>query len=248
VILFAAALGGAIAGSFLNALLFRYGTGHSVLKGRSRCLRCGHTLAAADLVPILSYLWLEGRCRYCHTRISAQYPLVECAAAALGALVAAQSATPLEFGLWFIAWMTLLFVFVYDMRHHVIPWECSGVLAVLGILSLSGHGLEILSVAAGPLVAAPLLALSLVSGGRLMGWGDGAMMVGVGWLLGLHMGYSALLLAFWSGAAVGIVLLLARKGYTIKSELPFAPFLIVGAGAAHFLHVDIFATLSLLFS
>lgn len=242
-----AALLGAIAGSFLNALLFRAGTGRSVLKGRSQCMRCGHTLAALDLVPILSWLFLNGRCRYCRARISAQYPLVELAAAVLSCGVAWHSAAPLEFALWFLAWMTLLYTLVYDLRHLVIPWACSGTLALLGIawVALSAP-LSPLAWAAGPAVAAPLLFLSLVSRGRLMGWGDGAMMLGIGWLLGLAGGYTALLAGFWSGALVGIVLLGLRRGYTMRSELPFAPFLIFGAGVAYFLHADIFATLSTL--
>lgn len=243
----AAALLGAIVGSFLNALSFRVGTGRSVVAlsgaaSRSRCMRCGHELAARDLVPVLSYLFLRGRCRYCHTAISPQYPLVECAAAGLAAGVALVSVDLVTFALWFVVWMVLLFTFVYDLRHHVIPWSCSGLLAGLGLLwgVLSGPGWSLI---AGPVVAAPLLLLSLVSRGRWMGWGDGAMMLGVGWLLGLAGGYTALMVGFWSGAAVGIAILALRRGYTMKSELPFAPFLIVGAGVAYFFHADIFATL-----
>ena len=80
-----------------------------------------------------------------------------------------------------------------------------------------------------------------------MGWGDSALELSLGWLLGLSVGASALVLAFWSGAAVGIVLMVLSKRYTMKSELPFAPFLVLGALAAHFFHVDFFATLPLLF-
>ncbi len=242
----AAALLGAIAGSFLNALLFRYGTGRSVLKGRSRCMRCGHTLAAIDLVPVLSWIALRGRCRYCGSRISWQYPTVELVAAGLAAAVALESATPLYFAFWFVTWMVLLFTLVYDLRHHVIPWACSGTLAVLGLLWVAWLGWGTWALLAGPLVALPLLLLSLISGGRWMGWGDGAMMLGIGWLLGLALGYTALLVAFWSGALVGIILLVAQRGYTMKSELPFAPFLILGAGVAHFLHADIFSILTIL--
>jgi leader peptidase (prepilin peptidase)/N-methyltransferase len=245
--IFAAGVLGAIVGSFLNALSFRLGTGRSVMRGRSHCMRCGKTLTAIDLVPIVSYLCLRGRCRHCGVRISIQYPLVEAAAAALGAAVFALNADPLQFALWFVAWMTLLFVVVYDLRHFIIPWSCSIVLALLGLAHVWMSGLGIWSVAAGPALAAPLLLLSLVSRGRWMGWGDGALQLGLGWLLGPTMGLTGLVLGFWSGAAVGIVLLAAQKGYTMKSELPFAPFLILGAGVAYFFHVDIFSTLPALF-
>src|SRR6185369_195957 len=82
-----AALFGSILASFINALSFRWGTGLSIANGRSRCMRCGHSLSAGDLVPVLSYMYLRGRCRYCGSRISPQYPLVEVAGAALALLV-----------------------------------------------------------------------------------------------------------------------------------------------------------------
>lgn len=244
----AAALLGAIIGSFLNALSFRFGTGRSVLRGRSHCMRCGHTLSALDLVPVVSYALLRGRCRYCGTKISAQYPLVELAAALLAAAVVWQHPGLWDFVFWFVVWMTLLFVLVYDLRHYVIPWSCSGVVAVLGLIHVWAVGFSLWSIIAGPLVAAPLLFLSVISRGTWMGWGDGALMVGVGWLLGLTAGLTGLLFGFWAGALVGIGLLVARKGYTMKSELPFAPFLIFGVGVAYFFNVDIFATLPALFT
>lgn len=245
----AAAVLGAIGGSFLNALSFRLGTGHSVMKGRSRCMRCGHTLQALDLVPVFSYLFLRGRCRYCRVRISPQYPLVEAAAAVLAAGTAVLNPTPLGFIFWFIVWMTLLFVSVYDLRHFVIPWSCSGLLALLGLVYVFAGPVPVSAwtLLSGPLLAAPLLFLSLISKGRWMGWGDGALELGIGWLLGPTAGFTAFLLAFWSGAAVGIAVLILAKGYTMKSELPFAPFLILGAGVAYFFHVDIFSTLPALF-
>jgi leader peptidase (prepilin peptidase) / N-methyltransferase len=66
-----------IIGSFLNVVIYRYNTGLSVAKGRSKCFSCGHTLEFQDLVPVLSYVYNKGRCRHCKTPISLQYPLVE---------------------------------------------------------------------------------------------------------------------------------------------------------------------------
>lgn len=80
-----------------------------------------------------------------------------------------------------------------------------------------------------------------------MGLGDGPLELSLGWMLGFTAGLTGLMLAFWIGAAVGSVLLVTEKRYTMKSELPFAPFLVVGAAAAYFLHVDIFQSLPALF-
>jgi leader peptidase (prepilin peptidase)/N-methyltransferase len=246
---------GAIVGSFLNALLFRFNTGRSVAHGRSRCMQCGHELGALDLVPIFSYLFLRGKCRYCSAKISIQYPLVEAIAAVLSLLVYLEHPTILAYAFWFIVWMVLLFIVVYDLRHTVIPWSASIILAVLALLSLvvSFDTMPVFlfspnpwSIAAGPLLALPLFLLSLVSRGRWMGWGDAPLELSLGWLLGLSLGGTGLMLAFWIGAAVGIVLIVFKKGLTMKSELPFAPFLVFGALIAHFLHVDFFSSLPFL--
>ncbi len=245
--IFAAAALGLILGSFLNALLFRYNTGKSVLRGRSRCMHCGHTLAFLDLIPVFSYMYLRAACRYCRSRISWQYPIVEIAASALSVLVYLQNPEPMQFALGLAVWMALLFVVVYDLRHKIIPWSASGLLAVLALIQIFIFHFSFSNILAGPLLAAPLLLLSLVSRGRWMGWGDGALQIGLGWLLGLTAGLTAFVLAFWTGAVVGILLILFSKGVTIKSEVPLAPFLIFGAACAYFLHVDLFQTLPALF-
>ena len=102
--------------------------------------------------------------------------------------------------------------------------------------------------AAGPLLALPLFLLSLVSRGTWMGWADSLLELSLGALLGLSMGATALMLAFWSGAIVGVALLLLSRvhffRYTIKSEMPFAPFLILGVALAYFFHVDFFSSLA----
>lgn len=68
---------GTIIGSFLNVVIYRYNTGLSIVKGRSKCFSCGHTLESQDLVPVLSYIHNKGKCRHCKTPISLQYPLIE---------------------------------------------------------------------------------------------------------------------------------------------------------------------------
>jgi leader peptidase (prepilin peptidase)/N-methyltransferase len=250
-----ALLFGAIVGSFLNALSFRFNTGRSIAKGRSRCMSCGHELGPLDLVPVFSYLFLGGRCRYCGTKISIQYPLVEAVAALVSLLVFITTPEPLAYAYAFLFWMTLLFIVVYDIRHTVIPWSVSGFLALLAFGSLFisfdysalfFYQPAALALLAGPALALPLFLLSLVSRGRWMGWGDAPLELSLGWFLGITSGLTALMLAFWVGAAVGILLMLVKKGLTMKSEIPFAPFLVLGAFIAYFFHVDFFQTLPLL--
>ncbi|MDE1924818.1 MAG: prepilin peptidase [Patescibacteria group bacterium] len=263
-----AAVLGAIIGSFLNALSFRFNTGRRILAlsgkdGRSRCMSCGHTLEALDLVPIFSFIFLRGRCRWCGSRISWQYPLVEAVAALLSVLVFLSVPGPISYGFWLLVWMTLLFIVIYDLKHTIIPWSCSIFLAALAIIFLLasqvGHPMSIFGIwglLAGPALAAPLFLLSLVSGGRWMGWGDSALELSLGWLLGFTAGLSALLLAFWSGALIGLGILFYQRlpwhkkvsvTMNMRSEMPFAPFLILGAALALFCHVDFFSQIYLLF-
>ena len=256
-LVFAAAVLGAILGSFINALSFRFGTGVSIIlahstslrASRSRCMQCGETLRARDLVPIFSYLFLRGCCRYCGSRVSLQYPLVEAAGAlpALGGYLQNPELSAFSFQL--VVWMTLLFVLVYDLRHKIIPWSASLFLLLLALVYLFfTYQLQPTTyhLAAGLLLAAPLLLVSLVSGGRWMGWGDGILELSLGSFLGITAGLSALMLAFWAGAAVGIGLMLRSKRYRMDSEVPFAPFLILGAAVAYFFNVDFFQTLPFL--
>lgn len=246
---------GLIAGSFLNALSFRFNTGRSIAHGRSMCMRCGHTLRALDLIPLFSYVFLLGTCRYCGTRISMQYPLVELAAAMLSFGVFTAVQTPLMYAFWFFVWMVILFIVIYDIRHTVIPWSCSLLLIGLSLVSLFLSGMpSFAALLSGPLLALPLLALSFFSRGRWMGWGDGVFQLSLGWFLGLVPALSALALSVWTGAFVGVGLVLVSqlpwkyrsRGFTIQSELPFAPFLALGALLVYFFHVDLFSTYFLL--
>lgn len=246
-LLYAAGALGLILGSFLNALLYRYKTGRSIAHGRSKCMHCGHTLGALDLIPVLSYMLLAGKCRYCRSRISWQYPLVELIAAVLSVALYIQDPHPLRFALHLVLFLTLLFVVVYDIRHKIIPWGALGLLAVLTLCNVYLQGPTGYALLAGPALAAPLLLLSLVSKGRWMGWGDGLLEMSLGWLLGLTAGLTALIGAFWAGAIVGIIAIGLSKRYTMSSEVPFAPFLILGAASAYFLHVDFFQALPALF-
>ncbi len=258
VVLGAGAAGfGVIFGSFLNALLFRFNTGKG-MGGRSRCMRCNHTLSAFDLVPILSYAYLGGRCRYCGTAISWQYPLVEALAGVVSlGIFFLYPTQPMLYGFWLLVWLTILFIVVYDARHMIIPWSSSLLLLFLSVVSFVLHPVAAVDLSAGVLLALPLFLLSLVSRGRWMGWADSLLELSLGNILGLSLGGTALLLGVWSGALVGLVLIALQRltpmfgshktteRFTIRSEIPFGPYLALGAAIAFFFHVDLFSTISL---
>lgn len=237
---------GLIMGSFLNVLILR----RSVfsLGGRSHCMSCGKAIAWYDNVPVFSWLLLRGRCRSCRSSISAQYPLVEIVIGVLFALLGGAPLTLVQFALGCVIVSLLIAIAIYDLRHTIIPDEWvipfSALALVFAFLWSGFLGSPILFFLSGPIIAAPLFLLWLVSGGRWMGLGDAKLALGIGWLLGPLYGFYALSFGFILGALVAVCILLplphimrALQGiarlsptstrFTMKSEVPFGPFLVV---------------------
>ncbi|KKU59218.1 MAG: Type 4 prepilin-like protein leader peptide-processing enzyme [Parcubacteria group bacterium GW2011_GWA2_47_12] len=239
-------------GSFINAWSFRYKTGRSILSASS-CFSCGKKLSWIELVPVLSFAFLRRKCRSCKSPISCQYPLVELITGLVFVFIAYKSGFPTTYYLLlttnFIFWSILIAISVYDSRTTIIPNGAAYFAAALGFLSpaLFGRANELFSLEhliAGPLLALPLAGFWFFSRGRWMGLGDAKLELGIGWFLGLSLGLSGLLSAFWLGALVGIGLIIAsriarRFSFSMKSELPFGPFLALGAFVAWFFEFDI---------
>ena len=145
----------------------------------------------------------------------------------------------------------LIVIAVYDFRHKIIPDALSlvfGILAFAGLfflqansyLGFSPHLPTLLEFLSGPIIAAPLAFFWLVSSGKWMGLGDAKLAIGIGWLLGLSLALSGVVLAFWIGAVVGIMLVIFSKKHKMKSEIPFAPYLILGAFLAFIFELRFF--------
>lgn len=238
---------GLIVGSFLNVVVLRSGVGP--ITGRSVCMSCGTQIKWYDLIPVFSWFNLHGRCRACGSHISIQYPLVELSTAILYALI---GGAPFVFGgiigqiEFCIIAALLVAISAYDLRHTIIPDAWVYVFILLAfiamtfpVLVIASRDMSIWSVLlAGPIAALPLFVLWLVSSGRWMGFGDVKLALGIGWLLGPTLGFIAIMFSFMIGAAVMLPLLLLGKfthsrrfpiphlGLTMKSEVPFGPFLI----------------------
>ena len=230
------ALLGAVFGSFLNCAAWRLGHGESVLRGRSHCTACGHVLGAADLVPILSWLFLRGKCRYCGSWIPARYPLTEAVFAALTVLCL------LRFDLSWLClrnWILLCCLFclsLTDLDCMIIPDGCLIIAAAAWVLFLPLTGMG-WSGARGGLIAAlvfggGLLGLSLVMDRILkrdsLGGGDIKLFA----VLGLYLGVVGTLFMTVLACILGLLFAALRRGRTAGSEpFPFGPA-IAAAGAA----------------
>jgi len=140
---------------------------------------------------------------------------------------------------------------VYDLRTKLIPDQFSFSFAAVALIAtlLMGH-LSLLALLAGPILFLPFYLLWKVSHGRWMGLGDGKLALGIGWFLGLAQGFTAIMFAFWIGAAVALLLLGTQRlqgsirnhsKLSLKSEIPFGPFLVVGTLLVYVCNLNLFA-------
>ena len=246
---------GVIIGSFLNVVIYRYNTGRTV-RGRSMCLSCGKKLSWHELLPVLSFLFQRGRCKGCRSKISWQYPLVEILTGLLFVLVVHRFNPDVPAILYYLTIVSLCVVItVYDLRHKIIPdgfvYGLSAIAlfkpffitalpaSMLGVIADPGTAKLILAweaLLSGTIFFLFFGALWLFSKGTWMGFGDAKLAFAIGAILGFSAGLSALMIAVWVGAAFGLLLIAASKLklfpggalFSLKSEVPFAPFMILG--------------------
>lgn len=227
-------------GSFLNVLIDRLPLGESVIKGRSYCDHCRHKLSWYDLIPLVSFILLGRRCRYCRALISWQYPVVELATAILFLasfqfLPAFTPGEPFQITspvvslvYLLIAVSGLIVIFFTDLKYRIIPDQVVIFLGVTSLLFLffSHQPSTINHLLSGMVVFLIFLLLAFITRGRGMGLGD----VKFAFCMGLILGFPKILIAFYlsflTGAIFSLILLILGKK-TMKSTIPFGPFLVV---------------------
>lgn len=233
---------GLVVGSFLNVVIYRFNTS-KVLRGRSACVSCHNKLHWYELIPLVSFLVLKGRCRTCQTKISRVYLLVESLTGIifLGLFLKFQnlfwvdlSIFIITFSYYAIAFSVLIVIAFYDLKHKIIPDKLTltlGIWSFVGLFFFNEYGLSVhiptmSQFFSGIFIALPFAFLWFVSRGAWMGLGDAKLVLGLGWLVGLIRAISGVVISFWFGALLGIFLILFSKKYKMNSEIPLAPFLI----------------------
>lgn len=244
---------GLIIGSFLNVAVYRYRTGYT-LGGRSQCLICGQPLRWYELIPLASFIIQGGKCRQCGARVSWQYPLVELATALAFWGIYRQSLFTHD-GLWIlildaVIWSLLIAITAYDLRHKIIPDEWVYLFGTFAMIRLAVSDADWQwGFIAGVALFGFFGLLWLMSRGKWMGFGDAKLALGIGFFLGLESSISAVVLAFWTGAVAGIILLITERlfarahGQSAKPvfgrEIPFAPFLTLGIALVYFCQIQV---------
>lgn len=226
-------------GSFLNVLIDRLSTGRSFVKGRSYCEKCKKELKTLDLIPLLSYILLKGRCRYCKTKIPFRLFTVELLTGILGIaiyLLVINSFVSLlvSFPLFVILY-AFLGIFIADIIYGIIP----DLLVILSFISsfvyvwllqspLDNH---IISAVA---TLAFFFFLFILTKGKGMGMGDVKLSFVLGFLLGFPSIIVSLYLAFLTGAAISIILVIWKKLRFFGGTIPFGPFLVASSAISLF--------------
>lgn len=234
---------GLLLGSFINALVWRLKTKRDWVHERSICPHCKRTLGAQDLIPVVSWLLLKGKCRQCKKPISPQYPLVEILTAVLFALSYAfwpepfSAAVYIRLACWLIFLTILIALAVYDFKYMILPNKLVlagaapvAIATVVGVL-ISGEPLRyVLGVILGILAFGGVFwLLYQFSDGRWIGGGDVKLGFVLGaWLASPALSFFAIVTASWLGLIVAGVLYLWKRNVSLSSRLPFGPMLIAG--------------------
>jgi leader peptidase (prepilin peptidase)/N-methyltransferase len=236
VVVFSAVLGLAI-GSFLNVVIWRVPRKQSVVRPPSHCPQCQTPISPRDNIPVLSWLFLSGKCRHCKNPIPVRYPLVEAGCGVLFVAVAARFGASWELPAYLVLTAALLAISIIDLEHFIVPDRITAPLTVsaLGLLGLAavaeGNGWRFGRTLLGGVAYFAFLLLLNILYPKGMGMGD----VKLAFSLGLYLGWLGWgqvflggFLAFLLGAVVGVALI-ATKIKSRKDVVPFGPFLALGA-------------------
>lgn len=231
---------GAVFASFGGCVASRLVTGESILKGRSHCMSCGHTLSAFDLIPVFSWLFLKGKCRYCGAAVPAVYPVSEAMCAVWFALSLWRYGVTFQTLEYDILIVLLLILSLADWDSGILPDSILLVgvanFAFFSILCKAGFSGLLYGVLSGLTVSIPLLVLVLIMdhllGHESMGGGD----IKLFFVVGLYFPLRQLLVVVILACLIGIVLALLKKKTTEDAEnpkaFPFGPAIALATGAA----------------
>jgi len=236
---------GSAVGSFLGVIVDRFSSKESIWKGRSHCDHCRHILGVLDLVPIFSFLFLGGKCRYCHKKLSWFYPSIEiCTAIVYLAASSVVIANPggsifqlqhlIQLLYYFILSGALIVIFFADLRYGIIPFTAVAAALCMTIVwyflspVLDLHINILASIASALGAGGFFFLLFFLTKGRGMGFGDVVYAFLMGFTLGFPGVFLGLYIAFVTGAIVSLLLVAIKKKRFKGGTIPFGPFLVSG--------------------
>lgn len=223
---------GLVLGSFLSVIVFRLDNKKGIVSGRSECPECLSRLKWYDLVPLLSYFYLRGKCRYCKIKISAIYPVMEATTGSVFGLYCFMNGPCFYVDNFYALAMifVLLALLFFDYVYLILPDKMIilGLIAAFSYMAVLNPGTLVPALITGFVLSSFFAILYLVSWGQWIGFGDAKLAFLIGFVLGYPNGLWSVLIAVWAGAIWGMGLILLGKA-NLKTQLPFGSFM---AGAA----------------
>ncbi len=231
---------GLLVGSFLNVVIYRLPRELSVVRPRSRCLSCQRTLSWHHNVPVLSYLWLRGKCSFCRSKISVRYPVVELLTALLFVAVKLRFSSGLgDWALWLrdLPFVSILVAVTFiDLEHRIIPDELSVGGLVLGLMTVPLHPeLGWMQALMGAAIGFGIFFFFAWLYERMtqrigLGGGDVKLLAMIGAFVGIEGVFTTILISSVVGSVVGLVYgYLQSQKQLLRTSVPYGPFLVLGA-------------------
>jgi leader peptidase (prepilin peptidase)/N-methyltransferase len=231
-IIFAGVLGLCL-GSFLNVLIYRLPLGRSVVFPRSFCPNCGSYIEPLDNVPVLSYIFLKGKCRSCSQKISPIYPSIEFTTGILLVWLLLKDGVSFDFIAESILMIMVLAAAVIDFKHLIIPNLITYTMIITGLLLSFRWGLEGILIGLGGSATGILLLMAMYAAGKLMfgreaiGMGDFKFITGIGLFVGPFWSAFVILISVITGGIWGILLMITGR-FEKGKEVPYGPFMAIG--------------------
>ena len=232
---------GLFVGSFLNVCIDRLPQGQSIIRPPSHCASCNRRLGILELIPLFSYLWLRGRCRYCQAPIPIRLPIVEGVTALIFALLYWKYGLEAQLGIVLVYTCILIIIFVIDLEHQLVLNKVTypSMIIAFGLSMLSPEIAEVTPLVGGTIgrlvssviggaIGLAFMTLPLIIYRRGMGIGDIKLGALVGLMTGYPLVFVALLISVIGGGLISVILL-AFKIRGRKDPIPFAPFMAASA-------------------
>ena len=220
---------GTISGSFLNVCVYRIPKEESIAYPPSHCTTCGNNLRPYDLIPILSYIFLKGRCRYCGEKVSIRYPIIEFITGVLFLITFIKYGLSLKFIKYILLISILIVIGMIDLDTTDVYFSTTltGIISSLIFIGIYFYmGIPVRGYIYGGIVGGGLLsAIILITKGG-MGWGDSEICLFCGVFLGLKFTILMLFLSFIIGSIISLILILSGKK-SRKDYIPFGPFIVL---------------------
>ncbi|TCK98377.1 leader peptidase (prepilin peptidase)/N-methyltransferase [Natranaerovirga hydrolytica] len=216
---------GMIIGSFLNVCIYRIPKKENFITKRSHCMHCNHLIKPYDLIPVISYVVLKGKCRFCKKSLSIQYPLVELLNGVAYYFIFTTYGYSYHTLLYSLLTSTLIIIGFIDWQHMIIPNGLNGLILIIGIIHLSLNTNQWVYYTSGFFISSGILFLVAILSKGQMGGGDIKLMAVAGFILGWDKILLALFLGALIGSIISIILLVLKIG---EKKVPFGPYLGIG--------------------